>query len=483
MASVFKPVYLRPVPDGAERCKLKGQPAVRYTDGKGRIHVRPIHRDRDGKLTARMRCRQQHWWMRYRLPDGSERREKGFKDRTATEQEGARREILAQQAAAGMQVVREEHLSAPLAVHREAFIDSLKRKGRSFDYYNPTNTRLERIFAACEWQTLRDIDPDDLEAYLAALAEEGPKDTGKALAPKTVNEYLAGARAFIRWCVRARRLAGNPLEGVDPISYESEQDKAALTHEQAERLLAVARNHRLLYLVAMRTGLRRSELKQLQWGDVHLDAIRPHVKLRAATTKAKRADTLPLKADVVQALKDAKPADAGPTDRVFASTPKMWTFRDALDRAGIPHYDEQGKKLCFHSLRVTCGTWLAQAGTPPRVHMELMRHTSMSLTQRYYVDPRLLDTARAVGDLPDLDIRSMADKGQALKTGTDELPVGIDRQEVLRKSTSASVREGPGESTSAQYNTQKPPKNGGFRLRELGLEPRTYGLKGRCSAS
>jgi hypothetical protein len=51
---------------------------------------------------------------------------------------------------------------------------------------------------------------------------------------------------------------------------------------------------------------------------------------------------------------------------------------------------------------VTFGTWLAQAGTAPRVHMELMRHTDVKLTMWYDTDPRLLDTAKAVEGLPEL---------------------------------------------------------------------------------
>ena len=44
--------------------------------------------------------------------------------------------------------------------------------------------------------------------------------------------------------------------------------------------------------VAVWTGLRRSELRQLEWRDVLLDEPMPHLKLRAATTKPGRADTI-----------------------------------------------------------------------------------------------------------------------------------------------------------------------------------------------
>jgi len=69
--------------------------------------------------------------MRYRLPDGTERRAKGFTDKTATEQEAARREREAAAAAAGLTLVDDAHLSAPTVKHLEVYLADLERTGRS----------------------------------------------------------------------------------------------------------------------------------------------------------------------------------------------------------------------------------------------------------------------------------------------------------------------------------------------------------------
>ena len=437
MASVYKPKYTRPIPEGATRCTHKGKLAVRHTDKRGKTHVRPIHLDRDGHETGKVVCEQQTWWMKYRLPDGTVRYERGFKDKLASEQEAARREREAHQAAAGILLVDPKHLTTPIHQHIDAYRDSLERKGKSPDYYGSLHTRLTRTAESCGWQTLRQITPASLEGYLSELTDEG-------LSPRTVNHYLAGAKSFVTWCIRTRRLAGNPLESVERTDNHKENDKAALTREQAEALLAAAGPRRLLYFVALRTGLRRGELEALQWGDVRLDAGRPHITLRAAATKAKRADTVPLRADVAAELRAACPADAKLGDKVFGRIPRMRDLRPDFRRAGIPEYDERGKKYCFHSLRVTLGTWLAQAGVAPRVHMELMRHTDMKLTMQFYTDPRLLDTTRAVDDLPDLGEPN--ERTIALRTGTDDLPLSIHQK---------YGTECPGASTSVHFgNTQ-----------------------------
>jgi hypothetical protein len=87
-----------------------------------------------------------------------------------------------------------------------------------------------------------------------------------------------------------------------------------------------------------------------------------------------------------------------------------------FEAAGIPKEDERKKVYCFHSLRVTFGTWLAQRGTAPRVHMELMRHTDMKLTMRYYTDPRLLDTMGAMQSLPELGAKKEEPETEESKT-------------------------------------------------------------------
>ena len=60
-------------------------------------------------------------------------------------------------------------------------------------------------------------------------------------------------------------------------------------------------NRRLAYLLAVWSGLRRSELAALTWGDVDLDVLPAKIRLRAETTKSKRADSIALHPQVVDA--------------------------------------------------------------------------------------------------------------------------------------------------------------------------------------
>ena len=441
MAGAFKSTYTRVIPRGAKPWKLDGKPAVRFTDGRGREITRLL--SPSGK---RMLCEQPCWWMRYTLPDGTVRRAKGFTDRQATEQEAARRERMAAGAAAGMIVVDDGHLSAPLTSHVDDYIEDLKRTGRAYKHYSLVQTRIKVMKQACNWPTLGAIRPDGMIRFLSKFKAEGA-------APKTQNEYLNAAKAFLNWCVRQSRLAGNPLANVAPTDQTLKTyRRRAFTMDELTALLTTAPpTRRVIYLTAVRTGLRRGELRDLRWGDLHIETSdrRPYILLRAESTKARRADTVPLREDLAAELRAIRPLHAAPDDKVFwYGLPKMATFKEDLRRVGVKHIDAGGRVLDFHGLRLTFGTQLQRSGVPLRTAMSLMRHTDAKLTMNIYTDPALLDMAGAVEDLPDLKPKAES-SAVRIQTGTDAVPEPIHASKTLSKCRVKPVIFGHSRSQSA----------------------------------
>jgi len=369
------------------------------------------------------------------LPDGTERCAKGFADKTATEQEAARREREAARMAAGFVEVEERHLVAPLKDHLDAFLADQERVGRSDKYREILESRITRMRDACGWHTLRAIQPSTVTPFLASLKSDG-------LAPKTINEYLNGASAFLNWCVQQRRLLANPLANVP-------------------------------------TGIRRGELEALRWDDVHVDGLRPYIALRAETTKARRADVVPLRRDVAAELRRAKPADATPETPVFGRIPRMRDLKPDLERAKIDYMDAGGRQADFHSLRMTFGTMLAKSGVAPRTAMELLRHTDIRLTMNVYTDPGILNTAGAVEDLPDVTLPSEA--AEAILMGTDGARANIStKPKVLPKSTRSPDAHGHTWAHSGRTNGLGAIKNAGRNVEmveAVGIEP-TSGCPG-----
>jgi integrase len=160
-----------------------------------------------------------------------------------------------------------------------------------------------------------------------------------------------------------------------------------------------------LYSVALALGLRRGEALGLRWEDVDLEAgtLRVQVALQRRkdsktlvepkTEQSRR--TLPLPSVLVVALKAHRTRQleerlaAGPKWRdhglVFPSTvgtpmePRNLTrqFKAVLQRAGLPD-------IRFHDLRHTAASLLVAQGVHPRVVMEILGHSQISLTMNTY---------------------------------------------------------------------------------------------------
>jgi len=87
------------------------------------------------------------------------------------------------------------------------------------------------------------------------------------LKDKTANDYLEAARCFFNWMVKIGRAGSNLLLAVEKVRTKGGKadEVRAFSDDEMLRLLAVAGERRVVYLMAVDTGLRRSELGALKW--------------------------------------------------------------------------------------------------------------------------------------------------------------------------------------------------------------------------
>jgi integrase len=281
-----------------------------------------------------------------------------------------------------------------LEKHLQDYIADLQKMGRDEEYVYIVDKQISRLFSECHWSHLKDVTVDSFIAWRSRQSK----------APKTLNEYLASISAFMRWLKKVRRTDLNPLENVSKVQKNGTETRVrrAFSSEEIARLLQVAGPRKVIYLAAVFTGLRRAELAQLEWEDVHLDVAKPFLNVRASTTKNHKKAIISLHPDLVRELKVIRPTSPKTGERVFAGRfpSRMVKFKADLKAAGIEYINEKGHRADFHSLRHTLATNLALAGTLPRVAMEVMRHSDMRLTANVYTDLGLLPTSEAVLKLP-----------------------------------------------------------------------------------
>lgn len=160
-----------------------------------------------------------------------------------------------------------------------------------------------------------------------------------------------------------------------------------LTSEEAQALLAeLRRRSRVLHdmaLLALRTGLRSTEIFGLTGQDLALDANIIYV-----TAKGGRRQPVHASADVMDMLSkyvsrpDALlfPARDGGRKRGTS-----FTFTRAVRALGLEEgISDTRMEVTFHTLRHTFASWLAQSGRVTLLELkELMRHESILMTMRY----------------------------------------------------------------------------------------------------
>ncbi|NOT01459.1 MAG: tyrosine-type recombinase/integrase [Phycisphaerales bacterium] len=361
----------------------------------------------DHRGGRKRRRRGGYYWAKYRDDSGRVVRRalklsngKGIADKAVAEAELRRLITRMERQAAGLVDAIVESARMPIRVVIARYARHLRALRRTREHVFKTIQRAKWLMESAGVETLGGLNAASVSVGLDTLA-------GRNRAPKTINEYRAVAFGMCQWAVKVVRILDRNPIGAVPVR-DSDADKRkvrrAMTIEEAGRLLAVSGPRSLWYETALFTGLRVRELQLLAWGDLVLDDPRPRIELRASTTKARRADFVPLKRSLAIKLGNAKPSLAAATDRVFRTAPTRATFRRDCTRAGISYEaDDRGRTLDRRALRTSFVTWLSMSGVDPRTAQQLARHTDIELTMRVYTDPRLIDTSTAIERLPTLD--------------------------------------------------------------------------------
>lgn len=246
---------------------------------------------------------------------------------------------------------------------------------------------------------LRKLTPDHVQTMMNRKMADG-------LAAQSVVHIRAILRRALNRAIRLGLVTQNVAALADPPKVER-REVNTLTVDQAKRLVIAMRGDRLrgLYLLAVLTGLRQGELLGMRWQDVDFGRSlvnvtvalqRQNGELRLVppkTAKSRRAVALTgwghqvLKQRWVAQEEERWVAGSRWVDTGLVFTSRHGTplesgnvlraFKGLLRKAGVP-------QMRFHDLRHSCATLLVAAGVPPRIVMEILGHSQISLTMNTY---------------------------------------------------------------------------------------------------
>lgn len=249
-------------------------------------------------------------------------------------------------------------------------------------------------------QRLVALSPQHVRTLLLAVSESG-------VSARTVQLSRAVLRSMLADAERDQLIHRNVAALVKGPRVER-QEVVPWTAEEAGQFLTSLQGHRLrpLFAVGVALGLRKGELLALRWQDVDLDvgALRVRATVQrlgkgvglvtGSPKTARSRRTLPLPQVLVDALREHRKAqdlereeatswhDAGlvfTTSKGTMIEPRnLNRFLDeAIARTGL-------RRIRFHDLRHTCASLLLAQGVSPRVVMEVLGHSQMSMTTDLY---------------------------------------------------------------------------------------------------
>lgn len=246
-----------------------------------------------------------------------------------------------------------------------------------------------------------------IQALYETLREQG-------LSPRSVQYTAAVLRKALSQAVKWDLIPRNPADLVDKPKVKKKYEVKILEPHQARAFLEAAQSDRLhaLYVLALTTGMRQSELLGVKWQDINLTAGTLAVRrvLQEVNGRLSLADpksessrrTISLADSAIIALKahrkrqaeeklhSGKAWGAG-VDPSFANLVFCATngaplrkqnlvrrsYKPLLEAAGVP-------SVRFHDLRHTAASLMLAAGAPIKVVQEMLGHSQIGITLDIY---------------------------------------------------------------------------------------------------
>ena len=376
---------------------------------------------------ASLRKRSGSWYVRYRDEHGQQHEVKAGPDQAMARRIGAELESRVQGIRTGATDPRERAWAdaerKPLTAHVHDWHATLIAKGRKPRYADLARDRTLRLIETAKAFRVSHLSLSAIQTAVGDLRKLPGRCGNVGLSDRTVFHHVRAIKMFSKWLWRDGRLREDPLVHLSPPTVVHKRERRALETEDAARLIVTTptqprryglsgEDRVICYALALGTGYRAEELRNLTPEDFDLDHDPPTVRCHAAYAKNHTEAFQPIRPDLAAFLR-AWVASRTAGQRIFGNltdkTAEM--LRRDLAAAGI----ENAHVYDFHCLRHTFVTALIRSGASIKVVQALARHADPAMTLGVYTHVQVYDLARGLDGLPALTLA--ADQAE-VKTGT-----------------------------------------------------------------
>ena len=334
------------------------------------------------------------YMVRYRKPDRTQTKKRGFK---------TKRDAEAFSATVEVSMLRGEYIDPTLA---NATVTDLgpgwleRKRQLKASSYRPLEIAW-RLYVEPMWgkRPISSILYSEVQAWVTTLTVGEPKAKPpvKAKSATTVIRAYGVLAGILDDAVKDRRLLANPTRGVD-LPRKKKKAHIFLSHEQVRDLADVSKYPALVRVLAY-CGLRWGEATALRVQDVDMirrrlgveqNAVDVGGKIVVGTPKNHKKRSVPFPAFLDAALGEACKGKhredlvfPGPTGTYLRYTDmredKMSWFASAVKKSGVP-------RITPHDLRHTAASFAVSAGANVKAVQKMLGHSSAAMTLDVYAE-------------------------------------------------------------------------------------------------
>jgi integrase/recombinase XerD len=228
-----------------------------------------------------------------------------------------------------------------------------------------------RVYLAARGKALSTANVQDLQAY--------DTEKLKSKAPATRARAIAAIKSLYRKLYRSGLLTVNAGEFLDTPDIDQEQAARYLTPDQADDIIAHAKNERdrALLTLLYQTGMRVSEVVAVKWESILVTPMGAKIEVLGKRNKRRGIDIDQEMLDQLQALPHTASCvfPSNKTGECMTTTQAQRIVVDAADRAGI--------KASPHYLRHAHISHLLNEGVNVTEVRDEVGHSSIAVTNRY----------------------------------------------------------------------------------------------------
>jgi integrase len=239
--------------------------------------------------------------------------------------------------------------------------------------------------------------------------KDGTVIEGDIITGRRANIVIQSVRVAIRWAVDNEEIDTDPFRKLGEVS-EEHKEKGVLTFAERDRLKALPvadYRTRLFMFLGSLCGLRRGEMRGLQWGDIADGVITVQHNYQdnegLNPPKYNSVRKVPITSDLQKMLDIAreKAFHTSPDSFVLESPQRPGKplnnnfFREGvtkeLESIGITAAQQKERFITCHSLRHTFVTLAELSGVPDVIIRALAGHKSVQVQQKYSHVPQVID--------------------------------------------------------------------------------------------